>query len=393
MKYTLIALAVTSVLVTGYLMTGDQPEQTKQVTITPATVSKPINAFSNWSHSGGVTPTRQMARQSERVYAPQLPDTPLKLTEVKSEYIGTPIQAPIEDAPVYIPGVEYVPTGMGYGVPASSVSDASNTKFNVVQGKNGINYYGGPLVTNGMNVYLIWYGDWSKNTATTILPDFVKGLNGSSYMNIASSYTDLNGKKSSSIVNYISSTNVGYTKGKDKKGNPNGLNVVDVAGVITNTVKSGTLPKDPNGVYVVMSSADVPGNDGFCQRFCGYHNSYAISPVFAYKFIFVGNTDQCSSACGVITNAGANTPNGNSGADGMASILAHEFLELATDPNFDGWHTSNGSEVGDLCSWNFGSSYKTKSGAAANVKLGNRDFMIQQEWVNAYGGKCAMSYN
>jgi len=65
---------------------------------------------------------------------------------------------------------------------------------------------------------------------------------------------------------------------------------------------------------------------------------------------------------------------------------------LVTDPNFDGWHTSKGEENGDLCAWTFGPAYKTKSGAAADIKLGNRDFMLQQEWLNADGGKCVISY-
>ena len=402
MKYTLIAIAVTSVLTAGYLMHTEVPMQTKQATLSPAPVSKPIDAFSNWNHVSGATSVRPLAGQPETVYAPQIPEVPLKLTQVAPEYVGTPIQAPIENAPVYIPGVEYKPTGMGYGVEytpigigyggsSSDVSDAASTKNNVVVGKNGINYYGGPLVTNGVNVYFIWYGNWAGNTATSILPDFVKGLNGSPYMNILSTYSDSKGNKPNTIVNYINSTSVGYTKGKDAKGNPNGLNVVDIAGVINKTISTGTFPRDSNGVYVVMTSADVPGTDGFCNNFCGYHNSYPLSPAFAYKFIFVGNTDRCSALCGVVKSVGGNTPNGNSGADGMASILGHELSELITDPNFDGWHTSTGSEIGDMCAWTYGPAYKTKTGAAADIKLGNRDFMLQQEWLNANGGKCVVS--
>jgi len=394
MKYTLIALAVTSTLVTGYLMNTDAPVHTVSVS-TQIVAPKPVNAFSNWSKSISVTsftPTRQMAGQPETVYAPKLPEQPLRLTQVAPEFIGTPIQLPIEDAPKYTPGVEYTPTGMGYGVPSSSVSADASTSSKVVTGKNGINYYGGSLMTNGINVYFIWYGDWTKNTATTILPDFIKGLNGSPYMNILTTYNDSKGSKPNTLVNYINSTSVGYTKGKDGKGNALGLGVVDIAGVINTTLRTGTLPRDPNGVYVVMTSADVPGTDGFCQQFCGYHNSYNYSPAFSYKFVFVGNTDRCSAACGVVKTVGGNTPNGNSGADGMASVMGHEIAEVITDPNFDGWHTSKGEENGDLCAWNFGTAYKTKSGAAANIKLGNRDFMLQQDWLNADGGKCVISY-
>jgi hypothetical protein len=413
MKYTIIASAIAIILTTGYVVmenTNTNMSTESESVVTQSQyqpIRKQTDGFSSWgkNHNFTATPTRQMAGQSESVYAPKLPD---QLVQDDSQYIAKPIKLPLENLPKYIPGVEYTPTGDGYGVPdnvpstnfnfafgGSSVGEtnsAASTSTTVV-GKNGINYYNGPVITSSANVYFIWYGNWTNNTATTILPNFVKNISGSSYMNIASSYTDSNGKKGTSIVNYINSTSVGYTKGKDGKGNPLGLGVVDVAGVVNAVIKAGTLPKDTNGVYVVMTSADVPGTDGFCNNFCGYHNSYTYSPTFNYKFIFSGNTDRCSLACGVVKTTGVNTPNGNSGADGMINILAHELIEYVTDPQFNGWHTSKGDEVGDLCSWNFGPEYKTKSGAAANVHLGTSDYMIQQEWLNANGGKCVMSYN
>jgi hypothetical protein len=60
------------------------------------------------------------------------------------------------------------------------------------------------------------------------------------------------------------------------------------------------------------------------------------------KYAFVGNTDRCPSSCkGNPTNA----PNGNSGADGMASILAHELNEAVTDPLLDAWFDASGNET------------------------------------------------
>ena len=47
----------------------------------------------------------------------------------------------------------------------------------------------------------------------------------------------------------------------------------------------------------------------------------------------------------------------------------------------------------DLCAWNFGSTYIANNGATANVRVGARDFLLQQLWVNAYGGYCALTYN
>jgi len=46
----------------------------------------------------------------------------------------------------------------------------------------------------------------------------------------------------------------------------------------------------------------------------------------------------------------------------------------------------------DKCAWTFGATYKTANGATANMNLGGSDYLIQQNWVNASGGYCALSY-
>jgi hypothetical protein len=102
----------------------------------------------------------------------------------------------------------------------------------------------------------------------------------------------------------------------------------------------------------------------------------------------VGNPDRCPSACSAQTTG----PNGNAGADGMVSILAHELEEAVTDPDLNAWYDSRGMENADKCAWKFGASYTTGNGAMANIKLGGVDFLIQQNWVNASGGYCALSY-
>jgi len=38
-------------------------------------------------------------------------------------------------------------------------------------------------------------------------------------------------------------------------------------------------------------------------------------------------------------------------------------------------------EIVDKCVWKFGSTYITKNGARANMKLGQRNFLIQQNWI------------
>ena len=106
------------------------------------------------------------------------------------------------------------------------------------------------------------------------------------------------------------------------------------------------------------------------------------------KFAFIGNPDRCPSACEAQTIG----PNGNAGADGMASIIAHELEEAVTDPNINAWYQGRYQENADKCAWTFGTTYNAANGAQANMRLGVRDFLIQQNWVNALGGYCALSY-
>jgi hypothetical protein len=76
----------------------------------------------------------------------------------------------------------------------------------------------------------------------------------------------------------------------------------------------------------------------------------------------------------------------------MASVLSHEFEETTSDPDLNAWYDAQGQENADKCAWTFGSQYQAPNGARANMRLGNRDFLIQQNWVNADGGGCALSY-
>jgi hypothetical protein len=76
----------------------------------------------------------------------------------------------------------------------------------------------------------------------------------------------------------------------------------------------------------------------------------------------------------------------------MVSVIAHELSEPVTDPLGTGWINPDGSENGDLCE--FSSLGKTKpspNGSIYNVKFGKRPYLIQQIWVNARGGYCALA--
>jgi hypothetical protein len=276
----------------------------------------------------------------------------------------------------------YKPTGKGYGELDNSPGAAAQAKSGARTRTNGISYHGGPVMTNanGVNIYYIWYGNWSGNTAPTILTDLGNAIGPSPYFNINSSYTDGSGAKVQNAVHLLGTTTDAYSQGT-------ALSDAQIQTVVASAISSGRLPKDPNAVYFVLTSADVNATSGFCTQYCGWHTHASIGGA-DIKYSFVGNPDRCPSSCAAQTTG----PNGNAGADGMASIIAHELEEAASDPDLNAWYDTRGYENADKCAWTFGTEYTTANGAKANMKLGSRDFLIQQNWLNASGGKCTLSF-
>src|SRR6185369_15372112 len=143
------------------------------------------------------------------------------------------------------------------------------------------------------------------------------------------------------------------------------LSDAQIQTVVSNAITSGKLPKDTNAVYFVLTSADVTATSGFCTQYCGWHTHASISGS-DIKYSFIGNPDRCPSAC----SNGTTPPNGNDGADAMASIISHELEEAVTDPDLNAWYDRRGEENADKCAWTWGTTYTTANGGTANMKLG-----------------------
>jgi hypothetical protein len=62
--------------------------------------------------------------------------------------------------------------------------------------------------------------------------------------------------------------------------------------------------------------------------------------------------------------------------------LVGELFNTVTDPTFGGYYDRFGFEGADKCSWTFGATYTAANGQKANVRLGNRDFLLQRLWAH-----------
>ena len=246
-----------------------------------------------------------------------------------------------------------------------------------------IRYHKGPIMTGPVNVYFIWYGNWAGNTAPTILSDFMADLGGEPYNNMNTSFYDSHNNHIANSVTFWGGIDDHYSRG-------NNLGDLDVPFIVDTAISNGRLPADANGVYFVLASADVHqfGKQSFCTKTeCGWHD-HTQSGGRDIKYAFVGNPDQCPSQCNMVDNRGnptnvTNSPNGNPGADSVARAISHELVEAENDPDGNAWYAdgTQGFESADHCQGKWGTTTTLPNGALANVVIGDRNFLLQQQMV------------
>ena len=240
-------------------------------------------------------------------------------------------------------------------------------------------YHGGSVMTASINVYTIWYGNWTRRAGRqTIIRDFITNL-ASPYFAINSTYPDQAGRRPVDSIRvageYVDHYSVGHRKITDDQ--------VDT--IVSSALQNHRLPTDPDGIYLVITSKDVE-KLGFLTQYCGWH-SYDTIASSSIKFAFIGDPSGPDLRnCAPQTSS----PNKDVAADAMVSVIAHEIDETVTDPELDGWFAAGGEENGDRCAWQFGPTYAAGK-ARANMHLGDRDYYVQTNWLNADHGGCVLA--
>jgi len=286
----------------------------------------------------------------------------------------------------------YRPTGRGQGEVDEEATADARARFGEAgfmqrllqlrsAASTGINYHGGPVMTAGTtNVYYIWYGTWSA-TQKAILVSMMQNLGGTPIYNINTTYYNSANVRVKNSVTLAGQHDNNYSLGKT-------LSDAGVATVVSNAINAGWFPKDANGVYFVLTAPDVKESSGFGSKYCGWHTHGGMSGT-DIKYSFVGNASIIAPVgCG----ASGVTPNGDAGVDGMASVMYHELSETVSDPDLNAWYDSTGNENADKCAWKFGTLYTAPNGGKYNVAFGGRKWKLQQNWVNAGTGGCALAY-
>jgi hypothetical protein len=134
-----------------------------------------------------------------------------------------------------------------------------------------------------------------------------------------------------------------------------------------------------NHIFLLYTSSGegscFASNNTSCAyvQYCAYHSFISSSPPVIYGNIPYGNTTVCQLA-------GTPSPYNYPVADAAVSISSHEVSESITDPLLNALFTSDGSEIGDLCAYNYGNN--TWDSGKANQAWSGHFYELQMEFDN-----------
>jgi hypothetical protein len=224
-------------------------------------------------------------------------------------------------------------------------------------------------------LYIIYYGNFNDSTAQndtkTVINSFFEGVGGSGNYNVNTVYYDKNQHHITNSLAFDPVNNVyndNYSIGT--KVTQSGITTI-----VKNAITAGHLPLNTHAIYSVVTSADASNS---LKGFCAYHSAAKVNGkwiIYAAVPDFGGSALQgCSGS--VQDYNEQNSPNDNLGADNVLDSFMHELSESVTDPLGNAW-TGFGGENGDICNFNYGTTYTAPNGTHANTHFGNRDYLVQ----------------
>ncbi len=267
-------------------------------------------------------------------------------------------------------------------------------------GGSGIFYHGGPVLQAGTKVAAVYWaastiyaGGPAAGTVGTGSGDgslvgfFLSNLGGSPYFNINHSYTDGAGQ---AIVNSVSYTQF-WANNASVPANGQSVTDAQMIAMLQTGFTSGALTYDAGTLYHIFTAGTVNLGGGFGTQYCAYHTHGTVSIGGVAKTVLYSAMPYTFAFPTACTNQTA-SPNGDAAADAEVNVIAHETEETTTDMMANAWYDRRGYENADKCAWTWGTTYKTSNGGVANMNLGGKDFLVQQNWVNSGSGGCVLKF-
>ncbi|XP_024545335.1 protein EXORDIUM-like 3 [Selaginella moellendorffii] len=271
-------------------------------------------------------------------------------------------------------------------------------------------YHMGPVLSQQMHIYIVWYGRW-KSSDKSIIRDFLASVSSPQsaavpqpsvqrWWSTVRLYTDQTLQNITSQLVVAGEHNVDYSHGHS-------LTRLTMQEVLKGALaeNNGTLPVNPRrGIYLILTAGDVVVQD-FCRAVCGFHYfSFPSIVGYTLPYAWVGHSEkQCPEVCAypfavpsyMTHTTPMRPPNASPAVDGMVSVVAHELAEISSNPLINAWYAGEDptapTEIADLCEGMYGTGAgggyagavltDARSGVNYNMHgVNGRRFLVQWIW-------------
>ena len=273
----------------------------------------------------------------------------------------------------------------------------SHTQANLV-------YHGGQVMQKATNTYAIFWEPPKLQTGAPayLAPGYNAGVlqyfndgGGTTLYNIYTQYYQIVGGNQQNIKNVSKLAGswvdtAAYPKSgcTDPVTPGNCLTDAQIQAEVTHAMQvNGWTASSTNAFFVFTAGGEGScfNTGGSCafNTYCGYHGAFSGT---IYSNMPYGATMTSGPQRRIFCTRTGKFPNQRD-IDMETNILSHEHAEMVTDPQpGSGWTAPDGNEIGDLCSYSFGT--RDEDGGLANQQWNGHFYLLQREWDNAVSG-CA----
>jgi hypothetical protein len=266
-----------------------------------------------------------------------------------------------------------------------------------------LNYYGGPVMTTTnttkvTNYIVLWNSGHLQNGAVSAYSAKYKSLaqqwfkdqpQSPLYSNNNQYYQNIGGV-TTYIQNYTTAPKTIIDKDPYPAGqctHPHtGTNCITDANIEAELASLKTslgLPTGLTSEYFVMtgpgegSCFDAACNTPSYTKYCAYHSYFSPSGANMIYADMPYPTDPGGWNC-YDPPVGQTFPSGDVNADANVNLISHEQQESVTDPLINAWLDTAGNEIGDVCAWQFGSTFAS----GGDLQINGHPYSTQPEGDN-----------
>ena len=155
-------------------------------------------------------------------------------------------------------------------------------------------------------------------------------------------------------------------------------------------INQGKIAYDPNTVYAIFTGSGVNLGGGFGSQYCAYHTRTARRRgADAYYSRRCRTTSSIRRRLHVGARVAERRRRGPTRRSTPSRTRSRRRRPTRCG---NAWYDNRGYENADKCAWTWGTTYTAANGGKHNMKLSDgKHYLIQQNWVNAGSGGCALS--